>query len=541
MHHRSADYLVAGSGIAGLYFALKASESGSVIIVTKDNLSSGATIYAQGGVAASLASHDTPEKHKLDTLTAGAGLCDESAVDLLVHEGVDRINELIGMGMPFTRTAKGELDLGKEGGHSENRIIHAKDQTGKNLHSFLLDEIRKKNNIELLENHIAIDLITNHHLKDSSIDPKCYGIYVYSSVKNQVETIISKYTCLATGGAGRIYPITTNPKECTGDGIAMGYRAGCRVRNMEFIQFHPTALYRRTDPVFLLTEALRGKGALLRRSDGTLFMEKYSPLKELAPRDIVARGIDSEIKETGDSHVYLDCTVIGEQALKQGFPHIYNTLKEKFKIDPAKEPVPVAPAAHYTCGGILTDLDGKTDIPNLFAFGETASTGVHGANRLASNSLLESLVFAHRAISYIKKMGNKDQPLPPETIEIPPWNQAEVEDIKIKGIIKHQRTQIQKIMWEYIGLVRNTRRLEKALKIIDLVYEDVLDFYKRSPLSREIIELRNIALNAQIVIRSAIQRKESRGLHFMTDYPEKRDVSRKDTVIFSHSFKQIEW
>ncbi|MDH4262698.1 MAG: L-aspartate oxidase [Spirochaetia bacterium] len=527
------DFLVVGTGISGLFFALKASELGKVAIITKNKSNSGSTAFAQGGIAAAISPHDSPEKHRNDTIKAGAGLCDEQAVDILVHDGIDCINELMHNGLMFTSDEDGKPDLGKEGGHSENRILHFKDQTGKAIQDFLLEQIKKKDNIIILENHMAIELITEHHFhksKNARIQ-NCYGVYCIETDTNKITPILANFICLASGGAGRVYPHTTNPPDCTGDGIAMSYRAGCNIRNMEFIQFHPTVLYSDSDPAFLISEAIRGEGARLINNKGEYFMAQYHILAELAPRDIVARAIDSELKKTGDKFVFLDCRQVGKEKLASRFPYIYNSLKDNFGIDASTTLIPVVPAAHYTCGGVLTDYNGLTNINYLYAAGETASTGVHGANRLASNSLLESLVFSARAVKNISSRYNARRDDQSMFDLVPPWNNEGTAPVEEWGIIKHLRKEIQGIMWDYIGIVRSKSRLEKALKIIDIVYGDVLEYYKKSTLSRELIELCNLALCAQLIIRSALVRSESRGLHFLIDQPDKRDISRIDTIL----------
>ena len=527
------DFLVIGTGISGLYFALKASEYGQVAVITKNSMISGATPLAQGGVAVSISPFDSPEKHKQDTLIAGAGLCDEKSVDILVNDGILCINDLLDLGIIFTRDESGNLDLGKEGGHSEKRIVHFKDQTGKSIQNFLLDQVKKKSNITILENHMAIDLITEHHLsQDRNLKiENCYGAYVIETITDKITPLLANFVCVATGGAGRVYPFTTNPSECTGDGVAMCYRAGCNVRNLEFIQFHPTVLYSDSDPAFLISEAVRGEGAKLLNHKGEQFMKNYHPLADLASRDIVARAIDTELKKTGDKHVFLDCRHIGKEKMASRFPYIYNSLKEKYGIDAATTLIPVIPAAHYLCGGILTDYNGLTNINYLYAAGETASTGVHGANRLASNSLLESLVFSFRAVQDIVSRYQVKRTDLSSFEKIPPWVPKGTEPVEEKGIIQYLRKEIQNIMWEYIGIVRSRSRLEKALKIIDIIYGDVRDYYNKTKLTRELLELRNLALCAQLIIRSALLRKESRGLQFLTDYPESRDVSRVDTIL----------
>ncbi|HRP68364.1 MAG TPA: L-aspartate oxidase, partial [Turneriella sp.] len=402
-------FLVVGSGIAGLFFALKASEYGTVTIVTKDAADNAATTYAQGGIAAALGAWDDPQKHFEDTLVAGAGLCDEKAVDILVREGVSRVQELIDLGMPFTRDKEGKLHFGREGGHNESRVLHDHDHTGRSVEFFLLERIAQKKSIRMFSNHCVVELATEHHLKERKNSTMVFGAYVLDTATGEITLHKADFTLLATGGAGRLYPVTTNPQVSTGDGIAIAYRAGCRIRNMEFFQFHPTALAIKGKnppgtPTFLITEALRGEGAILKNPrTNRAFMQDYHEMRELAPRDIVARAIDAELKRDGLDYVWLDISHKDAQFIQEHFPLISGTLKEKYNIDMTKEAIPVVPAVHYTCGGVLVDYDGQTDLKNLFAIGEVASTGVHGGNRLASNSLLEGLVFAARACDRIVK------------------------------------------------------------------------------------------------------------------------------------------
>jgi L-aspartate oxidase len=530
-HH--VDFLVIGSGLSGLNFALNAAKYGSVLIITKEKAVSGSTFYAQGGVAAAIGFYDSAEKHKIDTLKAGAGLCDEKAVDILVNDGIDRIHDLINLGMVFSHDDSGSIDLTKEGGHSEKRIIHFKDQTGKYIEEFLIDLVQKNASIKILENSIAVDLITEHHIKSNHLKnaENCYGAYVLDTVKEEIFPILANFTFLATGGAGRVYPFSTNPREITGDGVAMAYRAGCSIRNMEFVQFHPTVLYSECDPAFLISEAVRGEGARLMNKRGEYFMQKYHPLKDLAPRDIVSRAIDSELKSSGDKFVYLDTRIVGKENLQKRFPHIYNTLKDKFNILADEMPVPVVPGAHYLCGGVLTDLNAKTDLNYLYAAGETASSGIHGANRLASNSLLETLVFSKRALDDILGRYNAKRSDFDSFNEIPSWNHEGTTNFSEWGIIGHLKEEIQNIMWNYIGIIRSIPRLERALKIIDVIFEDIKDYYYKAILNREVLELRNLVLCAQLIIRSALSRSESRGLHFIAGIPETRDPSRNDTIL----------
>ena len=534
------NFLVIGSGIAGLFFALKAAKLGHVTIITKDTADAGATTYAQGGIAAALGAWDNPEKHFADTLSAGAGLCDEKAVEILVNEGVERVNELIAMGMPFTRDDQGKLDFGREGGHNEFRVVHTNDHTGRSLEVFLLEKINAHPQINILSNHCVIDLISEHHLPQPQTSTQIFGAYVLDSQTGAIHSMTADYTILATGGAGRIYPFTTNPRVSTGDGVAIAYRAGCRIRNMEFFQFHPTALYAKADPAFLVSEAVRGHGAILKTPDGKPFMHNYHELKDLAPRDIVARAIDSELKKGGIDNVLLDITHKDRADIEKHFPLISSTLKEKFNIDMATQMIPVVPAAHYMCGGILVNTESQTDLDHLYAIGETASTGVHGGNRLASNSLLEGIVFAERAVNHIAKTSDmkKVEAMRRIASTIQPWDHSHAKNTDEWVLIRHDFKEIRSLMWDYVGIVRSKLRLERALRRIDVIYGEIIDYYKRTIISRDLLELRNLALVAQITIRSAMARDESRGLHFMIEHAESRDKSRKDTVLTPVEYRE---
>lgn len=531
----SVDFLIVGSGISGLYSALQLATHGSVLIVTKGARDEGATAHAQGGIAAAISEEDHPDNHLKDTLEAGAGLCDPQAVQILVREGVERVQELIDEQIAFSRDQAGNIHLGREGGHHHSRVLHMDDSTGRGMEDFLLNKAKEHESIHILENQMVVDLITEHQIKDvekpSAIH--CYGAYILDESDNQIYTLIANYTIMASGGAGRVYPFTTSPLVNTGDGIATAYRAGCRVRNMEFIQFHPTVFFAKEDPAFLISEALRGHGAYLYNAQGERFMKKYHEMLELAPRDIVARAIDKELKLSGNECVYLDVTHLDAKDVEEHFPLIHDTLRDRFRLDISRERIPVVPGAHYTCGGILTDYNGKTDIDFFYAVGETASSGVHGANRLASNSLLEGLVFGKRAADdIVKQQQNKSHEKKSAlTDAIPNWVKDKTVNLEEWVLVKHDLAEIQSLMWDYVGIVRSDARLKRALRRINVIYEELREYYQTSCATRELLELRNIAKVAQLITRSALERKESRGLHFSTDYPEDRSPSRHDTVL----------
>jgi L-aspartate oxidase len=505
-----------------------------ILVVTKKERSESNTNYAQGGIASVLDPHDSFEAHVRDTLVAGAGLCHEDAVRALVSEGPDRIQDLIELGAKFTKDRKGQLHLGREGGHSTSRIVHAKDLTGREIERALLSAVAAHPNIEILEDHFAIELLTDHQLRRKRSKRKitCYGAYVLHEPTGKVKVVTAKHAVmLATGGAGQVYLHTTNPMIATGDGVAMAYRAGAKIANMEFMQFHPTTLYSSDARSFLISEAVRGAGAILRNLSGERFMEVYDPERlELAPRDIVARAIDAELKRRGDTHVLLDISHLSAKEIKKEFPNIYAKCLE-FGTDITQEPIPVVPAAHYTCGGVLTDLFGRTNIDSLYACGEVSMTGVHGANRLASNSLLESLVFSNRAamdcLASIKTEGTSLKKL-----DILPWDESGTENAEEWVVIEHDRQEIQQLMWDYVGIVRSTYRLERALRRLKVIREEIEDYYRRTKVTVPLLELRNIADVAVLIVESALKRKESRGLHYTTDYPEPdKSLSQHDTVI----------
>jgi L-aspartate oxidase len=516
---KNVDFLVVGSGIAGLSFALKAAKFGKVLIVTKANEDESNTKYAQGGVAVVVdKEEDSFDKHIEDTLIAGDGLCDKRIVEIVVTEGPDRIDEIIKYGTHFDKTQQGIFDLAREGGHSESRVLHYKDITGFEIERALLEKIHKDPNIEILTHYFAVELITQHHLGDfvdkRSEDIQCYGIYALNTATGKVEKFLSKVTLMASGGAGHIYSTTTNPVIATGDGIAMVYRAKGKVRNMEFIQFHPTALYNPGEyPSFLISEAVRGFGGILKTRSGEEFMHNYDDRLSLAPRDIVARAIDAEMKKSGDEFVYLDIRHRDKADILNHFPNIYAKCLS-IGLDMTKDLIPVTPAAHYMCGGILVDEYGRSSIHRLYACGECSSTGLHGANRLASNSLLEAPVFAHRIFEDAVKtfMSN----IIPENI--PEWDETDTRLSNEDILVTHNLRETQKIMSDYVGIVRSDFRLERALRRLGLLYEETESFYKKTTLSVKLCELRNVIQNAYLVIKSAMLRKESRGLHYTTDY-----------------------
>ncbi len=527
----TTDFLVIGSGVAGLTFASNVCDKGKVIIITKKSDTESNTNYAQGGIASVNAPDDSPELHIKDTLEVGRDLCHQDAVELAIREGPARIEELIQHGVEFTRNQQGNLSLGREGGHSRDRIVHSKDMTGLEIEKTLVTKAKECTSVEILENHIAIDLITIPKVRERKIPPtgtRCWGVYALDQEKGEVVTILAKIVYLCTGGAGRVYMHTTNPEIATGDGIAMAYRAGAKIANLEFMQFHPTTLYPPRNRSFLITEAVRGFGGILRTQDGCAFMGEYSPKKDLAPRDIVARAIDRELKLRGEEFVTLDVTHKDAESIKKRFPHIYKTLM-KAGIDMTVEPIPVVPAAHYMCGGVVTDLDGRTSIQGLFAAGEVAMTGVHGANRLASNSLLEAVVFAHRAAETAANELIKTSERYPL---VPRWSDEGTMNHEEWVLISHDKLEIQQLMSDYVGIVRSNLRLVRAQRRIDLIAEEVNAFYWKTPVSEPILELRNIALVAQLIIFCALTRRESRGLHYNTDYPDRDDENwRIDTVI----------
>jgi L-aspartate oxidase len=507
------DVLIIGSGLAGLTMALQVADHKSVCLVSKREVSDSASSWAQGGIAAVLNSDDSIEEHIQDTLIAGAGLCDVEITRLVATQGREAVEWLISQGVEFTREADNKaLHLTREGGHSQRRIVHVADATGHAVQKTLAQKIREHANITILENHIAVDLITAKKVNLSATDNKCLGAYVLDNKTGKVMTIAAQQTVLATGGAGKVYLYTTNPDVSTGDGIAMAWRAGCRVANMEFIQFHPTCLFHPHAKSFLISEAVRGEGGLLELPDGTRFMPEHDSRVELAPRDVVARAIDFEMKKRGLDCVYLDITHKPLKFIKQHFPNIYARCLE-LGIDISKQPIPVVPAAHYSCGGVMVDAQGKTDIANLYAIGETACTGLHGANRLASNSLLECLVFGRAAANAILSA-------PAQTFsKLPNWDESRVTDADEEVLITHTWDELRRFMWNYVGIVRTDKRLSRALHRIHMLRDEVQEFYKHFKISNDLIELRNLLQVAELIVESAISRKESRGLHYSKDHP----------------------
>jgi len=526
------DVLILGSGVAGQSIALSLADRLKVALVTKRTLADSASALAQGGIAAVLDTTDSIEAHIRDTFDAGAGLCDPDATRYTVEHGREAIDWLIRRGVPFTREQDSELGfhLTREGGHSHRRIIHAADATGAAVQTTLSEEVLAHPNIDIYEHHIAVDLISGERIGQPALG--CVGAYVLDIRNDHVVTFAARSTVLATGGAGKVYLYTTNPDIATGDGIAMAWRAGCRVRNMEFIQFHPTCLYHPHAKSFLISEAVRGEGGLLKLPDGTRFMPAHDARAELAPRDIVARAIDFEMKKQGLDCVYLDISHKPADWLREHFPNIHAHCLE-LGIDITQEPIPVVPAAHYSCGGIITDLAARTDIPNLYAVGETAGTGLHGANRLASNSLLECLVFGEAATQDI--LARPPTPIP----SLPPWDESRVDDADEEVVIAHNWAELRQAMWDYVGIVRTNKRLQRAQHRIRLLAREIHEFYSNFRVSNDLIELRNLVVTADLIVRCALQRRESRGLHYSHDYPDTLPHAR-DTVLSPPQFKPLD-
>jgi L-aspartate oxidase len=537
----SYDFLVIGSGIAGLSFALKVAKAGTVAIITKEKVTDSSTSQAQGGIASVFDELDSFDLHIKDTLASGDGLCHPDVVETVVKNGPDRIHELIDLGVKFNlrENTKGhektnQLDLGREGGHSQNRIVHAEDMTGREIERVLVSHIHQNNNIDLFENHIAIDLITvstsmKRGLITTTHEDYCCGAYVLDKQTSRVVTFCAKNTLVATGGAGKVYLYTSNPDIATGDGIAMGYRAGATLINLEFVQFHPTCLYHPDAKNFLISEAVRGEGGILIDEHGNPFMQHYDPMKDLACRDVVARAIDTELKKSGDDSVFLDISQKSAQFIRKRFPNIYQKCLG-FGYDMTKEPIPVVPAAHYMCGGIATDLHARTDIQNLYAVGEAACTGLHGANRLASNSLIEAVVYAHAAsqaaIESLQKADFKSLP------DIPDWDDSGTTDSDEVIMVSHNWDEIRRLMWNYVGIVRSNKRLARAQRRIDIIQKEIQEYYWNFKVESGLIELRNIATVAELIIKCASYRKESRGLHYNLEYPNRDDLKwQKDSRV----------
>ncbi len=533
---KKTDFLVIGSGIAGLSYALRAAAVGTVTIVTKKKIQKSNTALAQGGVAAVFGEMDSFDLHTQDTLGAGDGLCKEEVVKMVVENGPKRIMELAGQGARFNMDGQGEYDfaLGREGGHSAKRIVFAQDLTGKEIEDTLVAKVENNENITILEDHIAVNLISfsssvRNGLVVTQHEDICCGAYVLNNKTGKIETFYSGITLLATGGASKVYLYTSNPDIATGDGIAMAYRAGASVANMEFVQFHPTCLFHPEAKNFLISEAVRGEGALLIDENGNRFMDEYSKDGELACRDVVARAIDNELKKTGAASVFLDISHRDEAFIKQRFPNIYARCME-YGIDMTKDPIPVVPAAHYMCGGVATDLNGKTDIKRLYAVGEAACTGLHGANRLASNSLLEALVYSHNAykssLEEFKTIGSKID------MELDPWDETNTQDSDEAIVVSHNWDEIRRLMWNYVGIVRSDKRLQRAKRRIENIQQEINEYYWDFTVTADLIELRNLATVAELIIQSALMRKESRGLHYNIEYPDRDDVNwLKHTIL----------
>jgi len=535
------DFLIIGSGAAGLTFALKVADFGSVALVTKKGIMDSNTAKAQGGIASVFGTLDSFDLHIQDTISSGDGICNREVVEMVVKNGPDRIRELIDYGVRFdlsgkerTKQASQRLDLGREGGHSQKRIVHAQDMTGMELERVLVSHVRNHKNITLFENHIAIDLITvstrmTRGLITTTHEDACCGAYALDTQSNRVKTFCAKITLLATGGAGKVYLYTSNPDIATGDGIAMGYRAGATVANLEFVQFHPTCLFHPDAKNFLISEAVRGEGAILIDASGNRFMEKYDAQKELACRDVVARAIDKELKKSGDDSVFLDISHKSPDVVIKRFPNLYEKCLA-FGIDMTRQSIPIVPAAHYICGGVATDMLGRTDIQRLYAIGETACTGLHGANRLASNSLIEALVYAHtaakQAVKDIRILDFGSIPDPP------PWDEVGTTDSDEVIMVSHNWDEIRRLMWNYVGIVRSNKRLARAKRRIESIQKEIHEYYWDFKVSSDLIELRNIATVAELIIKCARHRKESRGLHYNIEYPQRDDKRwQKDTVL----------
>lgn len=534
------DYLVIGSGIAGLSFALKASRTGSVAIITKKEDKESNTNYAQGGIASVMSELDSYDLHIADTLSCGADICHEDVVRMVVKTGPEMIKQLSELGTHFSmkqESGSQTYDLGMEGGHTKRRIVHAKDLTGAEIERALIKRVRETKNIDIFENHIAVNLITDRTIREERIIPgRVWGVYALDRIENVVKTFLGRITFLATGGAGKVYLYTSNPDIATGDGIAMAYRVGADIANLEFVQFHPTCLYHPEAKSFLISEAVRGEGGILRLSGGEPFMQRYSEQRDLAPRDVVARSIDMELKKSGDDCVFLDITHKDPSFIKERFPNIYETCMG-FGIDITTEPIPVVPAAHYMCGGVVVDMNGRTSVSGLYAGGEVSCTGLHGANRLASNSLLEAVVYAHRAsltaAEELMEIKRKNKDLP----SAPPWDPRGARDSDEEVVITQNWDEVRRFMWNYVGIVRSNKRLDRAARRSKVLFAEINEYYWNFIITGNLIELRNIALIADLIVKCAQERKESRGLNYNIDYPEKDNRNfRKDTVI-----KRMDW
>ncbi len=529
------DVLILGSGAAGLSLALRLGEHLRIAVVAKRELEETNTYYAQGGISAVLDAADSIDSHVRDTLDAGAGLCDQETVQLVVEQGPQNIKWLLQGGVNFTRddssSSSGGYHLTREGGHSHRRVIHAADATGKEVETTLQAQVLARSNIDIFSHHIAIDLITSERGSEKR-QKQCHGAYLLNHKSGEVETFRARFVVLATGGASKVYLYTSNPDVATGDGIAMAWRAGCRVANMEFIQFHPTCLYHPEAKSFLISEAVRGEGGQLKLPDGSRFMENFDPRGELAPRDIVARAIDHEMKRLGADCLFLDISHKPAEFIQEHFPTIYRRCLD-FGIDVTQQPIPVVPAAHYTCGGVMADHRARTDISRLYAVGEIAYTGLHGANRMASNSLLECLVFSETAAEDIaKKLA--DAPVPPE---LPPWDESRVTDSDEEVVVSHNWDELRRFMWDYVGIVRSNKRLERAARRVNLLRQEIAEYYSNFRVSNDLLELRNLVDVADLIIQSAQRRRESRGLHYTIDFPRRDDrVQNRPTVLIPDNY-----
>lgn len=535
MQHQS-DILVIGTGGAGLSFALRVASDFAVTMLSKGPLVEGSTLYAQGGVSVVLDKHDSIDSHIEDTLNVGGGLCDSNIVRFVAEQGAACVQTLIELGVDFTRTEDQNSSAGyhltREGGHSHRRVIHAADATGLAIENTLEGQVREHPNIEVFESHLALDLIPSSRV--GSPDKRCMGAYVFDREACEVKVFRARVIVLATGGAGKVYLYTSNPDVSTGDGFAMAWRSGCRIANMEFVQFHPTCLYHPEAKSFLITEALRGEGARLLLPDGSRFMDRFDPRQELAPRDIVARAIDHEMKRLGENCVYLDISHRSSAFIRQHFPNVYRRCKS-LGLDLTRESIPVVPAAHYTCGGVMTDRWGRTDVRALYAIGEVAFTGLHGANRMASNSLLECLVFARSASEHVR--ANIEQyPMPPA---LPEWDESRVQDSDEEVVVSHNWEELRRFMWDYVGIVRSTKRLQRAKRRVDLLLREIGEYYGNFRVTNDLIELRNLAVVADLIIRCAMNREESRGLHYTLDFPSTNDTEPpKNTVLTPPNFRE---